>query len=150
MGPLLTSSNSELAPRIDRASFSSALHSFPFSARRPPGHGWFDTSVALQLNMGFCTLLLMDSLNVIPTEEVRDVTVQLVTYNGNHRSAYGSIHINFDFDHGERRGNGVRRCSVVVRHVLLWARWRFFFVVLFCIGRGIFFVRAARGINRGC
>lgn len=43
----------------------------------------------------------MESLDVIPTNEVRSVTVQLVTYNGNQQSAYGSINIEFDFTNGE-------------------------------------------------
>lgn len=37
---------------------------------------------------------------MIPTDEVRSVAVQLVTYNGNEKSAYGSINIHFGFDHG--------------------------------------------------
>lgn len=45
-------------------------------------------------------MLLMDHLDVIPEDEVRSVTVQLVTYNGNQPSAYGTISIDFDFSHG--------------------------------------------------
>ena len=42
----------------------------------------------------------MDHLDVIPEDEVRSVTIQLVTYNGNLQSAYGTISIDFDFNHG--------------------------------------------------
>eukprot|EP00752_Nemacystus_decipiens_P012801 g11336.t1 len=52
------------------------------------------------INLGYCTLLLMDHLDVIPQDEVRSVTVQLVTYNGNLPSAYGTMSIDFDFSHG--------------------------------------------------
>ncbi len=77
------------------------LSSLLLSAPRPSRLGRLDAFVGWQLNFGYCTLLLMDSLDVIPTDEVRSVTVQLVTYNGNLRSAYGSMHISFGFDHGE-------------------------------------------------
>ncbi|CAN0206803.1 unnamed protein product, partial [Ectocarpus sp. 12 AP-2014] len=52
------------------------------------------------LNFGYCTLLVMEDLDVIPRDEVRSVSVQLVTYNGNQGSAFGSINIGFTFDHG--------------------------------------------------
>ncbi|CAM9620546.1 unnamed protein product, partial [Ectocarpus sp. 13 AM-2016] len=52
------------------------------------------------LNFGYCTLLVMEDLDVIPRDEVRSVNVQLVTYNGNQGSAFGSINIGFTFDHG--------------------------------------------------
>lgn len=42
----------------------------------------------------------MGYLDVIPQDEVRSVTVQLVTYNGNQQSAYGTLSIDFDFNHG--------------------------------------------------
>ncbi|CAM9350133.1 unnamed protein product [Ectocarpus sp. 8 AP-2014] len=42
----------------------------------------------------------MEDLDVIPRDEVRSVNVQLVTYNGNQGSAFGSINIGFTFDHG--------------------------------------------------
>ncbi|CAN0442803.1 unnamed protein product [Ectocarpus sp. 12 AP-2014] len=54
------------------------------------------------LNFGYCTLLVMEDLDVIPRDEVRSVNVQLVTYNGNQGSAFGSINIGFTFDHGKR------------------------------------------------
>ncbi|CAM9848987.1 unnamed protein product [Ectocarpus sp. 6 AP-2014] len=58
--------------------------------------GGFNTG----LNFGYCTLLVMEDLDVIPRDEVRSVNVQLVTYNGNQGSAFGSINIGFTFDHG--------------------------------------------------
>ncbi|CAN0001978.1 unnamed protein product [Ectocarpus fasciculatus] len=42
----------------------------------------------------------MEDVEVIPRDEVRSVNVQLVTYNGNQGSAFGSINIGFTFDHG--------------------------------------------------
>ncbi|CAM9584781.1 unnamed protein product [Ectocarpus sp. 4 AP-2014] len=58
--------------------------------------GGFD----IGLNFGYCTLLVMEDLDVIPRDEVRSVNIQLVTYNGNQGSAFGSINIGFTFDHG--------------------------------------------------
>ncbi|CAB1099210.1 unnamed protein product [Ectocarpus sp. CCAP 1310/34] len=52
-----------------------------------------------ELNFGYCTLLVMEDLDVIPRHEVRSVNVQLVTYNGNQGSAFGSINLGFTFDH---------------------------------------------------
>ena len=45
----------------------------------------------------------MEDLEVIPPEEVKKVSVQLITYNGNQKSAYGSIFIDFKFDDGGKR-----------------------------------------------
>lgn len=42
----------------------------------------------------------MEDLEVIPRDEVQSVSVQLVTYNGNQKSAYGSISIDFYFEDG--------------------------------------------------
>lgn len=53
-----------------------------------------------QLNLGMCALLVMEDLEVIPRDEVQSVSVQLVTYNGNQKSAYGSISIDFYFEDG--------------------------------------------------
>ena len=64
----------------------------------PPLH-FFPTR---QLNMGLCTLLVMEDLDIIPPEEVKSVSVQLITYNGNQKSAYGSIFISFNFDDGQK------------------------------------------------
>ncbi|CAM9245358.1 unnamed protein product, partial [Laminaria digitata] len=52
------------------------------------------------LNRGLCALLMMEDLDIIPPEEVKSVSVQLVTYNGNLKSAFGSIFVDFSFDHG--------------------------------------------------
>lgn len=72
--------------------------------------------VAWQINFGYCTLLMMDDLDVIPQDEVRSVTVQLVTYNGNLQSAYGTISIDFDFN------LGTCVCAYVSR-VCGWPAW---------------------------
>ena len=55
----------------------------------------------MQLNFGYCTLLVMEDIDLIPPEEVADVSVQLVTYNGNGKSAYGSLWVQFEFTDGE-------------------------------------------------
>lgn len=60
-----------------------------------------------QLNMGYCTLLKLEELQVIPPDEVRSVSVQLVTYNGNQKSAYGTIYVDFDFEDGEVSSNAI-------------------------------------------
>lgn len=43
----------------------------------------------------------MEDIGLIPKDEVSDVAIQLVTYNGNKESAYGSLRVNFDFNNGE-------------------------------------------------
>lgn len=53
-----------------------------------------------QLNRGLCTLLVMEDLDIIPPEEVKSVSVQLVTYNGHQKSAFGSISVDFSFEDG--------------------------------------------------
>ena len=42
----------------------------------------------------------MEDLDIIPPEEVKSVSVQLVTYNGHHKSAFGSISVDFSFEDG--------------------------------------------------
>ena len=54
-------------------------------------------------------------------DEVRSVALQMITYNGNQQSAYGSIHIDFDFERGE--GILVSSCFssiAVVQSLFLW------------------------------
>ena len=55
-----------------------------------------------QLNIGLCALLVMEDLEVIPPDDVHSVSVQLITYNGNQKSAYGSISMDFQFQDGGR------------------------------------------------
>lgn len=55
-----------------------------------------------QLNRGMCVLLAMEDLDIIPPEEVKTVSVQLATYNGNQKTAFGSIFVEFNFEDGER------------------------------------------------
>lgn len=51
----------------------------------------------------------MEDINLIPRDEVSDVAVQLVTYNGNKESAYGSLRVDFDFNNGEQtESEGIR------------------------------------------
>ncbi|CAM9198098.1 unnamed protein product, partial [Laminaria digitata] len=52
------------------------------------------------LNRGVCALLVMEDLDIIPPQEVKSVSVQLVTYNGNQKSAFGSIYVDFTFEDG--------------------------------------------------
>lgn len=54
----------------------------------------------LQLNRGLCSLMVMEDLDLIPPDDVKSVSVQLVTYNGNQKSAFGSISIDFKFEDG--------------------------------------------------
>ena len=42
----------------------------------------------------------MEDLDIIPPEEVQSVSVQLVTFNGNQKSAFGSISVDFSFEDG--------------------------------------------------
>lgn len=47
-------------------------------------------------------MLLFEDLEFLGND-TRSVSVQLVTFNGNERTAYGFIFINFKFSDGERR-----------------------------------------------
>ncbi|CAM9200045.1 unnamed protein product [Ascophyllum nodosum] len=66
------------------------------------------------LNFGYCTLLVMEDIDLIPPEEVADVSVQLVTYNGNGKSAYGSLWVQFEFTDGGK----VQSTALVDAYVL--------------------------------
>ena len=44
--------------------------------------------------------MVMEDLDIIPPEEVQSVSVQLVTFNGNQKSAFGSISVDFSFEDG--------------------------------------------------
>lgn len=51
------------------------------------------------LNFGYCSVLLFEDLEFLGND-TRSVSVQLVTFNGNERTAYGFIFINFKFSDG--------------------------------------------------
>eukprot|EP00904_Undaria_pinnatifida_P010525 jgi/Undpi1/6602/HiC_scaffold_20.g09081.m1 len=61
------------------------------------------------LNIGLCALLVMEDLEVIPPDDVHSVSVQLITYNGNQKSAYGSISMDFQFQ-DECEGHQLVQC----------------------------------------